>query len=76
MSNGNYSGRSMVSVAIPASIPSDSGRRYIAVIPNGTVTITISGGEPFDVVAPGVWAPIPACINDIAFTGTGTLVTG
>lgn len=72
----NYSGRSMVSVALPASIEANPARRYIAVVPADTVTITISGGAPFSITAPAVWAPIPACINDIEFTGSGTLVTG
>ena len=76
MSNGNYSGRSMVSVAIPASIPANPQRRYIAVVAATAVVVTISGGEPFTVASGTVWAPIPACINDLAFTGSGTLITG
>lgn len=61
--------------AIPlADIPRDTGREYLAVIPSGTVTVTISGGEPFTLEAGQVWAPLPAPQNDIAFTGSGTLV--
>jgi hypothetical protein len=70
------SGQAMVAVAIPNNLPADSGRRYLAVIPVGTVTITIGGGEPFSIAEPSVWAPIPACITEIDFVGTGTLVTG
>lgn len=74
--NGNYSGRSMVAAALPASIPANPHRRYIAVVASADVTVTISGGEPFTIASGTVWAPIPACINDLAFSGAGTLITG
>ena len=65
----------MVSTAL-ASIPANKDRRYLAVIPTAEVTVTISGGEPFTLAANAVWSPIPAPINDIVFTGVGTLILG
>ena len=64
----------MVSVAVPASIEIDRNRSYLALVTTSATTVTISGGEPF--VVDGIWAPIPAPINAIAFSGAGTLITG
>ena len=57
-------------------LPRDPSRKYLCVVATADVTVTISGGTPFTVPADTQWAPIPAPINDIAFTGTGTLITG
>ena len=65
----------MVSTAL-ATVAFDKDRRYLAVVATGAVTVTISGGEPFSLAAGDVWSPIPAPINDIVFTGTGTLILG
>lgn len=58
------------------NIPFDDDRRYLAVIATTSVVVTISGGEPFTIAALGVWAPVPAPMNDIVLTGTGTLILG
>lgn len=71
----SFTGCNMAATAL-ASIPHDKNRRYLAVIATNTVTVTISGGEPFTIAAEGVWSPLPAPINDIVFTGTGTLILG
>lgn len=72
----NYKSTSMASTALPASIPFNADRRYLAVIATSPVTVTIAGGTPFGLDTGSVWAPIPACMNDIAFTGNGVLVLG
>jgi hypothetical protein len=51
----------------------DRDRGYLVVLAITDVVVTISGGEPFTVVAGASWAPIPVPINDIDFTGTGVL---
>ena len=63
---------------VPASIPANPHRRYIAVVAVTEVTVTISGAEPFAIAAGYIWAPIPACANDIAFSpvASGTLILG
>lgn len=58
------------------TIPQNKDRRYLAVVATTAVVVTISGGEPFELAIGGVWAPLPAPINDITFTGTGTLILG
>ena len=73
--NTSFLGCNMHSTALIA-LPTDKHRRYLAVVATTTVTVTLSGGEPFTVAAGSVWSPIPAPINDIAFTGTGTLIVG
>ncbi len=51
----------------------DKDRRYLSVLAITDVTVTLSNGEPFTVVAGSSWAPIPAPINDMDFTGSGVL---
>ena len=71
----SFTGCNMVATALQ-TLPQDKDRRYLAVTATTSVTVTISGGEPFTIAALGVWAPVPAPINDIVFTGTGTLIIG
>lgn len=73
--NTSFLGCNMRSTAL-SDVAVDKHRRYLAVIATTTVTATISSGTPFTIEAGAVWSPIPAPINDITFTGTGTLVLG
>lgn len=57
-------------------IPFDKHRTYLALFANTDVTVTISGGAPFTVLADTQWGPQPAPMNDIAFSGTGTIILG
>lgn len=59
-----------------ANLPRDKGRKHLTVIPTTQVTVTISNGTPFTLDVGNVWAPYPAPLNDIVFTGTGTMITG
>ena len=71
-------GTQMVSVAVATTLdlPFASGRQYLAYVPTADTTITIGGGAPFTLAVGQVWSPVPAPINDIAFSGAGTLITG
>ena len=71
----SYIGVNMKATAI-ANLPFNQNRRYLAVVAIVDVTVTISGGEPFILVAGSVWSPIPAPINDIVLAGTGTMIVG
>lgn len=71
----NFAQCNMVSTPY-MDIPQDKDRRYIAVIAITLTTVTISRGTPFTLDVGAVWSPIPAPINDIAFSGTGTLILG
>lgn len=63
--------------AIPVGdLPRNIHRTYLAVIATAITTVTISGGTPFSIPAGGVWAPIPAPINDMVIAGAGTIVEG
>ena len=73
--NTSFLGCNMHSTAL-ANIPQDKHRKYLAVVASTEVTVTLSSGEPFTIAAGSVWSPIPAPINDITFTGTGTLIVG
>jgi hypothetical protein len=73
--NTSFSGRNMVATPV-GNVPADNHRIYLAVVATTEITVTISGGEPFTLDAGSVWSPIPAPINDIVFTGTGTLILG
>lgn len=63
-------------VATPIqSLPFDPHRTYLCVIAIGSqVEITISGGTPFSIPDGEQWAPIPAPMNALTFTGSGTLI--
>lgn len=58
------------------SLPFNGERRYLSVIATTEVEITIAGGTPFIIAAGSNWSPIPAPMNAISFTGSGTMVTG
>ena len=63
--------------AIPVqAIPRDKHRTYLVLFATNDVVVTISGGTPFTVLEDTQWGPQPAPINDITFSGTGTLVLG
>lgn len=62
----------MVSVPL-IDLGKDKHRRYLVVLAITDVTVTLSNGEPFTVAEGSSWAPIPAPINDITFTGSGVL---
>jgi len=51
----------------------DKHRGYLVVLAITDVTVTLSNGEPFTIAAGSSWAPIPAPINDMDFTGSGIL---
>ena len=74
MSRVSYQPCNMVAVALPASIPVNANRKFLTLVTTAATTVTISGGASF--IVDGVWAPIPAPLNDIAFAGAGTLITG
>ena len=59
-----------------ADLAFDKDRRYLAVVATADVTVTLSGGEPFIIVAGSVWSPVPAPINDMTLVGTGTMIVG
>ena len=71
----NYNAKNFVATALD-DVARDPNRTYLCVVAEGDVGVTISGGQPFTVPAGTHWAPIPAPMNDIAFTGTGTLIVG
>jgi len=54
----------------------DEHRTYLLVWAATDITVTLSSGTPFTILANTHWEPTPAPINDIAFTGTGTIVVG
>ena len=63
--------------AIPlGDIPRDKHRTYLSVFATTDVTVTISGGTPFTILADTQWGPQPAPMNDIEFSGTGTIILG
>ena len=63
--------------AIPlGDIPFDRHRTYLSVFATTDVLVTISGGTPFTILAETQWGPQPAPMNDIVFSGTGTLLLG
>lgn len=66
----------MTAIAIPGSIPRDMHRTYLSIFATSDVTVTISSGNPFVIKADTQWGPQPAPMNDIAFSGNGTLITG
>ena len=74
----NNQGVTMKSQAVSGTLnlPTESSRTYLALVTTAITTVTISSGEPFAVAANSVWAPIPAPINAIEFSGTATLITG
>jgi hypothetical protein len=63
-------------IAVVTSLPQDHHRTYLAIQAAGDVVVTLSGGTPFTVVGGSWWGPQPAPMNDMTFTGTGTLITG
>ena len=69
------SGTNMVATPL-MNLQRDKARAYLSLVPTSPVVVTISGGEPFTLEVGQVWGPIPAPINDITFTGTGTLIVG
>ena len=75
MSRISYQPKNMIATPLQA-LDFNPNRAYLAVVASGVVTVTISGGEPFDIQDGEVWAPIPAPMNDITFSGTGTLIVG
>lgn len=63
--------------AIPlGNIPRDKHRTYLSVFATTDVTVTISGGAPFTILADTQWGPQPAPMNDIEMSGTGTIILG
>jgi hypothetical protein len=65
------------SLAANLTLPRDQHRTYLAVqAAGGDVTVTISSGASFTIVNGAWWGPQPAPMNDIIFTGAGTLITG
>jgi hypothetical protein len=64
------------SLALNLSLPRDQHRTYLAVQAAGAVTVTISSGTSFTIADGDWWGPQPAPMNDIVFTGAGTLITG
>lgn len=74
------SGTNMTARAV-ADLPLDDSRRYLFIVAITNVVVTIydddsTAGTPFTIPADGHWAPIPAPINKITLTGTGTVTTG
>ncbi len=69
----SFTSANMVSTPL-MNLEVDKNRRYLAVVATADVTVTLSGGEPFVVVAGTVWSPIPCPINDMTLSGTGTLI--
>ena len=63
--------------AIPlGNIPRDKHRTYLSVFATTDVTVIISDGAPFTILADTQWGPQPAPMNDINFSGTGTIILG
>ena len=63
--------------AIPlGSLEFDKHRTYLSVFASTDVTVTISGGTDFIIPADTQWGPQPAPMNDIEFSGTGTIILG
>jgi hypothetical protein len=64
-------------IAVETSLPQDHHRTYLAIQAAGAaVTVTLSGGTPFTIPDGSWWGPQPAPMNDMTFTGTGTVITG
>lgn len=51
-------------------------RSYLSVICTADTSVTFSNGVAFIIKAGNVWAPIPAPINAITLSGTGTVLVG
>ena len=60
----------------PLAMPVDKDRSYLSVICTADTSVTFSNGVAFIVKAGMVWAPIPAPINAITLSGTGTVLVG
>lgn len=65
----------MTAIAL-TDLDRDHHRTYLAVFADTDVIVTISDGEPFTILAGTAWGPQPAPINDIEFSGSGTLILG
>jgi hypothetical protein len=64
--------------SVASSLPQNRNRNYLLVVADdaGPLSVSISGGPAFDIPAGAAWEPDIAPINDIVFTGVGTVVEG
>lgn len=59
-----------------SDLPRDKHRTYLSVFADTDVTVIISNGTSFTILEGTQWGPQPAPINDITFSGTGTIILG
>ena len=78
MSSQAQSRKTNMRATVATSLPQNRNRSYLLVVAedSGPLTVTISGGASFDIPAGSAWEPDLAPINDIVFTGSGTVVEG